>query len=198
MGWRDRVDKSFANIGDIANRDQKLKTEKERKEGPKVFFNHPSHNSHYSQKPKDKTGADRKPESKIPAPEPAGMGPEYERIWNQAWELAEWIDNPDGAPIEERRARLPELDDLRDRMAAIYSNGINKPVPLAAPAPETSPPDTWHTWESTDTATRDRNPESCPARCRRTGKCYALAYFKGKPGPAKDCEPDGCTWRVEQ
>lgn len=195
MGWRDRVDKSFANIGDIANRDQKLKkTEKERKEGSKVFSSYPSHNSHYSQNPKGKTGVDRKPGSAIPAPEPPGMGPEYERIWNQAWELAEWIDDPAAAPIEQRRARLPELDRLRARMAAICSNRTDKPVPPAAPDPETSPPGTWRTWESTGATTRGRTPETCPAKCKRSGKCYAGAYFEGKPGRAKDCEPGACKY----
>lgn len=61
--------------------------------------------------------------SEIPAPEPAGMGAEYTRIWNQAWTLAEWIDNPQGAPLEARKARLPELDRLRERMAAIVRQG---------------------------------------------------------------------------
>jgi len=61
--------------------------------------------------------------SEIPAPEPAGKGPEYTRIWNQAWELAEWIDNPGGAPLAERRAKLPELEDLRARMAEIEKTG---------------------------------------------------------------------------
>lgn len=138
---------------------------------------------------RDRHISEKKP--KIPSPEPAKMGPEYTRLWNRAWELAEWIDDPAAAPIEERRAKLPELDNLRDRMAAIYSNGTNKPVPPAAPEPETSPPDTWHPWNSNGVA-RDTNPESCPARCRRSGKCYSRAYFKGKPGKVKDCEPENC------
>jgi len=128
-----------------------------------------------------------------PPPSPAGMGAEYDRLWNEAWRLADFIDDPSAAPIEQRRARLPELDRLRARMAAICSNGTDKPAPPAAPDPETSPPGAWHTWESS-TATRDRSAETCPARCRRTGKCYAAAYFKGKPGPVKDCEPDGCKY----
>jgi hypothetical protein len=56
---------------------------------------------------------------KIPAPEPAGLGHEYETLWNKAWLLAAWIDNPEGAPIEDRRAKLPELMRMRDRMADI-------------------------------------------------------------------------------
>jgi hypothetical protein len=203
MGWRDRVDKSFANFGDIANRDQKLKkTEKERKEGSKVFSSYPSHNSQYSQKPKDKTGVDRKPGSAIPAPSPPGMGPEYDDLWNRAWGLAEWIDNPDGAPIEERRAKLPELDRLRAEMDAIVqaekvSNETNGEATTATSdskeIKQIKPPGTWHTWESSSTTTRDRSAETCPAQCRKTGKCYARAYFEGKLGRAAECDVGQCS-----
>ncbi|WP_156887660.1 hypothetical protein [Desulfotignum balticum] len=107
--------------------------------------------------------------------------------------MAEWIDNPAAAPIEVRRARLPELDDLRERMAAICASRTNKPVPPAGPEPEPSPPGTWHTWESTDTTTAMApTPKNCPAKCKRSGKCYAGAYFKGKTGRVKDCEPETC------
>ena len=60
--------------------------------------------------------------SEIPTPEPPGMGPEYADLWNRAWTLADYIDNPDGAPLAERRAKLPELEDLRARMAEIEKN----------------------------------------------------------------------------
>jgi hypothetical protein len=64
--------------------------------------------------------------SEIPSPEPAGMGPEYNRIWNQAWELADWIDNPEGAPIEERRAKLPGLMRMRDKLADLERAGAER------------------------------------------------------------------------
>jgi hypothetical protein len=102
--------------------------------------------------------------------------------------LADFIDDPEGAPLADRRAKVPELDDLRQRMAAIE----RQVVPPAGPDPETSPTGTWMPWGST--ATRDRRLDGCPAMCKRSGKCYAGAYFKGKPGPAKDCEPDGCKY----
>jgi hypothetical protein len=124
----------------------------------------------------------------IPAPEPPGLGPEYHRIWNQAWTLADWIDDPAAASLAERKAKLPELDRLRGRMADIERQA----VPTSRPETETSLSGIWMPWDSTWTSTRDTNPENCPAKCRRTGKCYALAYFKGKPGPAKDCEPETC------
>jgi hypothetical protein len=116
------------------------------------------------------------------------MGPEYTRLWNRAWELAEWIDDPAAAPIEERRARLSELLALRDRMAEIERQ--------AAPDHGTSPPGTWHTWGSS-TTTRGRTPENCPAKCKRSGKCHALAYFDGKPGPSKPCTPGVCPWEID-
>lgn len=128
-------------------------------------------------------------ELQIPAPDPAGLGPEYERLWHRTWKLADYIDNPDGAPLADRRAKLPELDRLRERMAEIERQA----GPPAGPEPETSPPGTWMPWESSS-STRDRNPDTCPARCRRMGKCYAEAYFKGKPGKVMDCKPDDCKW----
>ena len=61
--------------------------------------------------------------SEIQAPEPAGLGPEYTDLWNRAWNLADWIDDPYGAPIGERRAKLSELDDLKERMVKIVRHG---------------------------------------------------------------------------
>jgi hypothetical protein len=56
--------------------------------------------------------------SKIPAPSPPGMGHEYDDLWNKAWILADFVDG-DTAPYADRKARLPELMQMRDRMAAI-------------------------------------------------------------------------------
>jgi hypothetical protein len=130
------------------------------------------------------------PAQNIPAPEPAGMGAEYESLWHRAWKLADFIDNPAGAPLADRRAKLPELMQMRDRMAAIERQA----VPKAAPERKASPAGTWHTWESGGN-TKERTPDTCPARCKRSGKCYGKAYFEGKAGKAEDCEPDGCQWR---
>lgn len=128
-------------------------------------------------------------ELQVPAPSPPDLGPEYNRIWKEAWLLADFVDG-DTAPLADRKARLAELDKLRARMAAI----VRIAVPTAGLEPEPSSPGAWMPWESIDTTTRDRTPESCPARCRQTGKCYAGAYFKGKPGRAKDCEPEACKY----
>jgi hypothetical protein len=135
---------------------------------------------------KDQSTPEPTPAAAIPDPEPAGMGAEYEALWNEAWRLADEIDNPQGAPLADRKARLPELDKLRERMAAIERQTI-----------PTAPPGTWTTWESSG-STRDRSPDTCPAKCKRSGKCYAAAYYQGKQGKAKDCEPDGCQWRAGQ
>jgi hypothetical protein len=202
MSWRERVKKSFGDFGDIEKGIKNLKpTEKERKEGFKTTFIPPPHNPQNPQNRKnegerseylrsDQTNTTKEVESKKMAPEPAGLGAEYDHLWNEAWRLAEWIDNPDSAPIEERRVCLPRLDRMRERMAEIERQA----VPPAGPDHVTAPADTWHTWESSSTTTRDRSPEICPAKCKRSGKCYALAYFKGKSGKVMECKPDDCEW----
>jgi hypothetical protein len=35
---------------------------------------------------------------------------------------------------------------------------------------------------------------SCPARCKTSGKCYGKAYFEAKPGKAIECIIDQCPW----
>jgi hypothetical protein len=123
----------------------------------------------------------------IQPPEPPGQGHVYESLWTAAWRLADETDNPDSATLAERKAKIPELNRLRAEMAEIERQA----APTAGPDPERSPPDIWHTWESNST-TRVRDPETFPAKDRATGKCYARAYFKGKPGWAVECEPDKC------
>jgi hypothetical protein len=224
MGWRDRVKKSFGDFEDIEHRGRNVKSDKNNnKKGSQVIFNGYPHNPQNPQNPEKETGGkvgskkepdtpravkignseDKSicgnsanklptPAQNIPAPEPAGMGAEYESLWHRAWKLADFIDNPAEAPLAERRARLPELDDLRERMAAIEKAGV---VSHGTPAPD--PAGTWTPWESIGT-TRDRSPDTCPAMCKRSGKCYARAYFKGKAGKAAECMPDDCQWRAGQ
>lgn len=119
MGWRDRVKKSFAYSADIAEGIQNLKkTEKERKEGLKTTFIHLTHNTHNTQN-RQPDQADTTSKVKKENTPPAGSTLEYKKLWAEAWTLADWIDDSRGAPIEERRARLPELMLLCDRMAEI-------------------------------------------------------------------------------
>jgi hypothetical protein len=214
MGWRDRVKKSFAYSADIAEGIQNLKnTEKKEKEGLKTTFRHITQNTQYTQNPKngpdeggksidpnpdqgqktrtvkDQSTPNPTPAQNIPAPSPPGMGPEYTCLWDQAWAIADYVDG-DTAPIEQRRTRLPELMMLLDRMAEIENTGglvLDDPQRLVKPK-DTG---TWTKWEPA--SGRDPIiPETCPARCKNSGKCYARAYFKGKPGRAVECEPDKC------
>lgn len=39
---------------------------------------------------------------------------------------------------------------------------------------------------------RTLNQTDCPARCKRTGKCFGRAWFEGKPGPSRSCIPQQC------
>jgi hypothetical protein len=208
MGWRDRVKKSFGDSEYIGEGVENLKNqEKKRKEGLKTTFIYYPHNP---QNPQNRQKEGEKPEpdqgdatstvkeQSTPKPDPgdlsqppAGSTPEYRKLWAEAWTLADWIDEPNGAPIEDRRARLPELMQLRARMAEIERQA----VPTAGPDPEPSPAGTWHTWES-GTSTRDRSPDTCPARCKQTGRCYGTTWFTGKPGPfpGPECDKDRCRW----
>ena len=34
----------------------------------------------------------------------------------------------------------------------------------------------------------------CPANCKKTGKCYGIAYFDTKPGKSLLCIPNQCPW----
>ena len=79
-----------------------------------------------AKRPFDSKDSDRgKHISEIPAPSPPGLGSEYAGLWYKAWRLADYIDNHDGAPIEQRRARLPELDNLQNQMASIVSDSLS-------------------------------------------------------------------------
>lgn len=125
------------------------------------------------------------------APEPpAGCAPEYAALWNQAHGLADFIDNPHGAPLEERRARLPELNELRAEMTAIEraSKG-QKANPWTGPG--------WTLWKDPAPAERAFTTADCPARCGTSGKCYGTAFFDHKSGRAVDCVGDACPW-IEQ
>ncbi len=41
---------------------------------------------------------------------------------------------------------------------------------------------------------REIRAENCPARCRRTGKCYHEAAFHGKAGRGIVCQPESCKY----
>jgi hypothetical protein len=79
------------------------------------------------------------------------------------------------------------------------SKGIERAdvqIPNPEP-PAASTPGTWHPWKSSDSNTRERTPQACPARCKKTGQCYQQAYFTAKPGPFPGPECDtvsSCVW----
>jgi len=75
-----------------------------------------------------------KRDSAPPPAEQKGLETGYKKLWNQAWTLADYVDG-DTAPIEQRLAKLPELNRLRDEMAAIE----RQTVPPAGPDPEPAP-----------------------------------------------------------
>lgn len=37
-------------------------------------------------------------------------------------------------------------------------------------------------------------PDTCPCRCKRTGKCYGESYFLHKAGKSQNCQGDQCPW----
>lgn len=39
---------------------------------------------------------------------------------------------------------------------------------------------------------------NCPARCRRSGLCYGVAYFDGKPRAGVACDTAKCQWMVTE
>jgi hypothetical protein len=81
----------------------------------------------------------------------------------------------------------------------VESKGIEKAdIQIANPEPPAaSLPGIWHPWRSSDSDRRNRTPETCPARCKKTGQCYQQAYFTAKPGPFPGPECDtvsSCVW----
>ena len=178
--------------------EKKVGSKKEPERTPAQNIPDPDHNT-----PKNLFGYYNQinnPAAAIPAPSPPGMGPEYENLWHRAWELADFIDDPAAAPLAERKAKLPELDRMRERMAEIekqeLTNVSSEQTPTTTSDSEEikqiKPPGTWMPWKSSETTTRDPTPENCPAKCKRSGKCYARAYFEGKSGRAAECDPAQC------
>lgn len=48
-----------------------------------------------------------------------------ELLWTKAWALADWVDNPDGAPIEERKLKVPEIERLSRRINKLMEQKRN-------------------------------------------------------------------------
>ena len=64
---------------------------------------------------------------------------EYADLWDRAWALSKWIDNPNSdAPWQERAARVPELMQMTDRLKEIEA--------MPTPDRKTHPDGVWHKW----------------------------------------------------
>ena len=188
MGWRDRVKKSFGDSEHIVEGIQNSKKiEKERKDDLKTTFIYYPHNPQNPQNRKNgdseadtprpvktKTNTGRPPARNIPAPTPPGLGLKYAGLWNRAWCLADEIDDVTGAPIEERRARLPELEQMILELTRLEKRGARTPGHEIQPPTPDRPPD-------------QQDPDYCPAKCKTTGKCYGRSVFIGKTGKLEEC-----------
>ena len=119
----------------------------------------------------------------IPPPQPKGLGLVYDDLWQKAWQLANQIDDyRSGIPVEQRRAMLPELNQMRAELSRMESLGVEAPGKAIESVKQVK-----------HIEIQEANPDSCPARCKRTGKCYGRAYFDGKSGKAQECTAP-CQW----
>lgn len=65
----------------------------------------------------------------IPPPEPANLGPAYDKLWMEAWALADLIDDPNsGTCLNDRRAMMPELDRMRAELSRLEQAGAKPPM----------------------------------------------------------------------
>ena len=126
----------------------------------------------------------------VPPPEPNGLGQEDASFWKQALIQADHFDNPDTTPYDLRESQLSEQMQISDCIAA---TGNTEGIALDSAGPQSKKTDnntgTLIKYES-DNITQ----ENCPARCKRTGKCYGTAWFNAKPGPARPCTSEQCPW----
>jgi len=126
--------------------------------------------------------------------------PKYDELWKKAWTLAEWIDDSKSdVPWQERAARVPELQAMSLEISrleqleaippgtklVINTAKIQDQSFLAGFSPLKIP------------RSEQASPEACPAKCKRTGKCYGIAYFDGKPGKSEICLPELCRWILQ-
>ena len=105
---------------------------------------------------------------------------QIDTLWKKAWALADWMDDSQsGVPWEERAAKIPELSKMTDEIDRLIAQ--QKCSSASSPVLKIEP-------------VKVVEPDTCPAQCKNTGKCYGRAYFNGKPGPAAGCLPDLCGW----
>ncbi len=128
---------------------------------------------------------------------------ELNYLWDKAWKLADWIDDPESdIPWQERAVRVPEVLEMGrqiDRLKEQQNNPVNdctgwlKRDSGSVNQSEYIPlPKIFSPQES-----QKIDPDTCPARCKRTGKCYGSVYFTGKAGQSATCTEKQCPW-IEQ
>lgn len=134
-------------------------------------------------------------ELQIPTSSPPCMGADYANPCNQAWQRDVFIDDPDGASDNKRRARQPDLFQKGDRIAELGNSGERQLLITPLPQVEKNVDDfgTYRWWDS-ETTKPIVSQNNCPAKCKRTGKCFGRAWFDGRPGPSRPCTPQRCPW----
>lgn len=125
MGWRDRVKNNSAYSAYIAEGNQNLKNQNNNNnKGLKLNFNTYTQNTQITQNPeKDKAA----PHTNSTVKDQPSIQEQHTTLWKKAWTLADEIDDVTGAPIEIRRARLPELQDLIKELTRLEKLGA---IPL--------------------------------------------------------------------
>lgn len=102
---------------------------------------------------------------------------QYDDLWQKAWTLADRInDQQSGVDVEIRCRMLPELNRLRDELVKLEQAGAQPPGSNNEQVKQHEIP-----------KVQEENPDTCPARCKQTDRCYGRAYFLGKPGGSQDC-----------
>jgi len=53
---------------------------------------------------------------------------QHDELWEKAWALADEIDDVNGAPIEDRRSMMPELNRMRVELVRLEQAGAKTPT----------------------------------------------------------------------
>jgi hypothetical protein len=107
---------------------------------------------------------------------------QYDSLWKKATALADWVDDSSSpVPWQERAARVPELQGMSseiDRMIA-HQKDAPKKAPLFKDMSLDPNPDVIKKEKPVPPENKPIQPEDCPARYKRSGRCHGQAYFDG-------------------
>jgi len=187
MGWRE-------NMGILKTKTPShysQNTQKEQTKPENSFFANNANNANAIQKIKN---------TSTPPPDLSKIRPEhtqeYTALWYQAHALADFVDDSSATPYEERAEKLPELNTMVERMRTI-ENMLNADA-HADPSKSTLPVGWSEMTQSPVFWIREEKKtwpqDTCGARCKRTGKCYGVAYHDCKPGSVRECLEAQCPW----